>query len=226
MTPEPDTCRIQVILVEDHPEYREVISLALEDEPDIELSHQFGSAERALRALQDRTVEKKPDVVLLDLNLPGISGLEAIPWFKKYVPKTRIIILSQSNMEADVVQAIRLGAAGYLLKSSTIEQIVAAIRSVAEGGASLDPDIANFILKSLQDRPPAQEPKRALSEREQEILQLLGEGLLKKQIADKLGISINTVAKHIVHIYEKLEVQNAPSAISQAYKSGLLPADE
>ena len=214
--------KISIILIEDHPEYREVIHLALEDEADIKLTHQFGSSERALSMFQDPTTPL-PDIVLLDLNLPDMSGLEAIPWLKKYSPITKIIILSQSDQEADVVQAIECGASGYLLKSSSVEQIVKSIRSVADGGASLDPKIANFILKTMRAPPEKEEAHKALSQRELEILICISDGLLKKQIADKLGISINTVAKHIVHIYDKLNVQNAPAAIDQAYKTGVFP---
>ena len=213
---------ISIALIEDHPEYREVISLALEDEAGMQLTHQFGSSERAISMLQDQTTPP-PDLVLLDLNLPGMSGLDTIVWLKNHSPETKIIILSQSNQEADVVQAIERGASGYLLKSSSVEQIVESIRSVAEGGASLDPKIANFILKTMRAHPPQKDAPRALSQRELEILILLASGLLKKEIADKLGISINTVAKHNVHIYEKLRVHNAAGAIDQAYKTGVFP---
>ena len=114
---------IHIALIEDHPEYREVIELALAKEADLVLTDQFGTAEMALRKIEAHKITQKPDVVLLDLNLPGMSGLDAITWLKKYSPKTKIIILSQSDREADVYQAIQHGASGYLLKSSTIGQI-------------------------------------------------------------------------------------------------------
>jgi DNA-binding NarL/FixJ family response regulator len=215
--------KIKIILVEDHPEYREVIELALEEVGDMELVHQFGSAERALSHLQDLPSVDQPGILLLDLNLPGMSGLEAIPWIKKYAPETKVIVLSQSNKEADVVQSIQFGASGYLLKSARIDQLVEGIRSVANGGASLDPAIASFILAGLRASAPAA-AQQTLSDREFEVLSLLADGLVKKQIANQLEISVNTVVKHIVHIYEKLGVQNAPAAISQAYKSGIFQA--
>lgn len=197
--------------------------MALASEADLELIGTYGSAERALRILENPKNEAKPDIILLDLNLPGISGLEAIPWLKEYVPNSKIIVLSQSDKESEVVSAIQLGATGYLLKSSQIDQLIASIRSVADGGSTLDPQIAKYILKRFQDKQPDLKVAKPLSERELEILHMLSEGLLKKEIAEKLGISINTVVRHIVHTYEKLEVQNAPAAINKAYKAGIFP---
>ncbi len=218
---------IRVMLVEDSREYREVINLALEDESDIELTSQFGTSEIALRSLQDRSTRQAPDLVLLDLRLPGMDGIKAIPWFKKYVPHTKIVILTQSDDEADVLQAIRLGASGYLLKSSTVKEITEGIRTVMDGGASLDAGVARFILENLKARLPRGKTKPVLSEREMQILTLVAEGLLKKEIANRLGIGFTTVATHFRHIYEKLDVQNAPAAIDKAYRLGLFqPGDD
>lgn len=213
----------KVMLVEDHPEYRDVIGLALMEEPDIELIHQVGSSERALYILQDHSQQSVPDLILLDLNLPGKSGLDSIGLLFAACPDIQIIVLSQSNKEADVVRAIQLGASGYLLKSSTIEQILDAIRTVGSGGAVLGSGIAKYIMNTLQATLPRDELEDALSHRELEILALLGEGLVKKEIANKLDISVSTVATYIRRIYEKLNVQNAPAAISQAYRAGILP---
>ncbi|MBK1832192.1 response regulator transcription factor [Verrucomicrobiaceae bacterium R5-34] len=213
---------IQVLLVEDHAGYREVISRTIQAADQVELLKQFGTAEIALREIQCVGPQKTPDVILLDLNLPGMSGIEGIPWFKKYLPEANVIILTQSDQEQDVLDAIALGASGYLLKSSTAKQVIEGIQIVAAGGASLDPSVAKFILKTMQQRQPDEEPKKELSGRELEILALLGDGLVKKEIAEQLGISVTTVAYHIKHIYQKLEVQNAPSAVAKGYRSGLL----
>ena len=217
--------KTRIMLVEDHPEYREVIAIAVGKEPDLELTGTFGAAEVALRSLQDLTTRIEPEIVLLDINLPGMSGLEAIPFFRSASPDAKIIILSQSDKEADVLRAITKGAAGYLLKSSTVRQIKEGIRGVTKGDAPLDAGVAKYIMQTLKASPPLEESGRALSPRELEILSLLGDGLVKKEIGDQLNITYGTVATHVRNIYEKLNVINAPAAITKAYRSGILPTD-
>jgi two-component system nitrate/nitrite response regulator NarL len=213
---------INVMLVEDSAAYRKAIARSLGVEPDIELVSEFGTAEIALRSLQDSAEQIVPDVILLDLNLPGMSGLEAIPWIKKYAPKTEIIVLTQSDRESDVMQAVSAGASGYLLKSTTRDQLEDSIRTVVEGGSTLDSGVARFLLRSMQQTSPQQSTEDgSLTEREFEILKLIGDGLSKKMVADQLGISPRTVAIHSGHIYEKLNVPNAPAAVNRAHKLGL-----
>lgn len=216
------TKKISIMLVEDNLAYRKGITCALEDQPDMELGSQYGTAEVALRELQNGS--QKPDLVLLDLNLPGMTGLEAIDWFLKFSPDIKIVILTQSDREADVLHCIAHGANGYLLKCASTNQIKDGIRTVSEGGATLDPSVAQFILTTLKVNLPKKLQRNLLSEREVEILQLLGQGLVKKEISSRLGISAFTVATHVRHIYEKFNVQNAPAAISKAYRSGILSA--
>ncbi len=215
--------KIRVMLVEDNPRYREVIALALKQEPDIQLACEFGTAEIALRSLKDRPGGELPDLVLLDLHLPGMGGLEALPRFLGAAPEARIVILTQSDHEADVLRAISLGASGYLLKSSTVTALTDGIRSVMKGGASLDAGVARFILNTLKSRLPTSDSAGLLTDRQREILALLGEGLLKKEIAGRLGISYATVDEHVAHIYARLGVRNAPAAVNQAHLLGLFP---
>jgi DNA-binding NarL/FixJ family response regulator len=212
---------IRIMIVEDHPQYREAIELALADEPDIELVSKFGAAEVALRNLQDQSTRKEVNIVLLDLNLPGMSGLDAIPWFKKYAPNAQVIVLTQSDSKADILRAIQSGAAGYLLKSAPIEEITQGIRTVNKGGASLDADVARLIIQEMQTPQYQTETSTELTPREMEIITLLSEGLVKKEIANQLKISAHTVAEHVKRIYVKLNVQNAPAAVAQAYKTGI-----
>jgi DNA-binding NarL/FixJ family response regulator len=212
---------ITVMLIEDNPEYREVIAFTLKDDPSIQLESQFSTAEIALRSLQNPAGGRAPDLILLDLNLPGMSGLETLPWIKKYAPETQIIILTQSDKQTDVLSAISRGATGYLLKSSTVDEVKQGIHTVMNGGASLDNEVARFIVNTLQGKLPKITNQTLLSEREMDILVLLGEGLQKKEISKKLKISNNTVDTHVRHIYEKLNVPNAPAAVAKAYKTGL-----
>lgn len=210
------------MLVEDNKDYREVVSLAIEEETDIEIMAQYGTTEIALRSLQPLSAAR-PDIILLDLRLPGMGGLDSVRYFREYAPESRIIILTQSDQEADVLRAILLGASGYLLKSARVQEIVEGIRLVHRGGATLDPSVAKFLLQNLQSRLPNENLDIGLSDREMEILKLLSEGLVKKQIAQKLSIGYATVDTHVGHIYEKLHVNNAPSAVGKAYKLGLFP---
>lgn len=209
------------MIIEDSPEYRDVIEIAISKDPCLELYGTFGAAEVALRSLQSTEHGTQPNIVLLDLNLPGMTGLEAIPWIAKYAPSTKTIVLSQSKREADVLQAISLGASGYLLKSSTVSQIKDGIQTVMQGGASLDGKVAQHILKELKKQPVKLQIEKPLSDRELEILTLLSEGLLKKEIGDKLGIGYGSVATYIRRIYEKLNVLNAPAAVNKAHRLGL-----
>lgn len=216
----------RITLVEDSQDYRDIITLTLGAESDIELINQFGTSEAALRELKAMPEGGKPDLILLDLRLPGMSGLESLPHFREALPDIPVIVLTQSDNEADVLTAISLGAAGYLLKSSTLDKLTEGIRTVMAGGAALDASIASFILQTLQTKLAPKEINHTLTRRELEILTLISDGLVKKEIAEQLTISFATVDTHIRHIYEKLDVQNAPSAVRKAFKLGLFSQDD
>ena len=217
---------INIIMVEDHPEYRDIVEMAISRQDDMELTDQFGTTERALQHLIDDQHTAQPDIILLDLNLPGMDGLEALKTLKKAAPDIRIIVLTQSDREEDVLNAIMLGASGYLLKSSTLQQLVEGIRNVMHGGASLDSRIASYVINSLKTKLPEHELDDMLTDREIEILRLLSEGLVKKEIAARCDIGVTTVVSHVSNIYEKLEASNAPSAIAKGFKLGILKLDE
>jgi DNA-binding NarL/FixJ family response regulator len=220
------TNKIKIVLVEDNPEYRHVINFALEDDPELALIDQFGTAEQALRSLQNMATRNVPNVILLDLNLPGISGLESLPEFVKTIPDTKIIILTQSENEADVLSAIEQGAAGYLLKSASMQEIKAGVKMVMDGGASLDPRMASYVLNTVKKKKRQAREETSLSEREMEVLTLISQGHARKEISGTLSISQKTVDNHVAKIFEKLNVANAPAAIAKAYKTGIFPLGE
>ncbi|BDS05857.1 DNA-binding response regulator [Oceaniferula spumae] len=216
---------INIMLIEDSPAFRKVIDRTLGNEPGIKLISQFGTAEIALRSLENASADNTPDLILLDLNLPGMSGLDALPWIHEYAPETKVIILTQSNQEADIVTAISKGASGYMLKSNTLDQLTDGIRNVMNGGASLDPTVAKFIIGKMRKDKPEASDANPLSQREMEVLGLISEGLQKKEVADRLDISPRTVAAHVEKIYEKLNVTNAPSAVHKAHHLGIFPSE-
>ena len=224
----PEKKTIRVMLIEDNPDYRSVVELALLEEPDIKLVSQFGTSEIAIRSLHQADEADVPDVILLDIRLPGMDGLDAIREFRQNAPNAKILIVTQSSQEEDVLRAISLGAAGYLLKSTTLEELTDSIRTVANGGASLDSGVAKFILhtlKTIQTSGDQDDDSQLLSDRELQILSLLAEGLVKKEIAKKLSISYATVDTHVGRIYQKLDVSNAPSAVNRAHRMRLFPPD-
>ena len=217
---------IRVALVEDHPEYRDTVTCLLDLEEGISPLWKFGSAERALRTFSVQKPMVRPDVLLLDLNLPGQDGLEAMAELMGYLPNCRIVVLTQSDREADVLRALSLGAAGYLLKSARGQEIVEAIRTVEDGGSWLDSRIAKYIVSVLRDKLPRDEVDDLLTPREMEVISLIAEGLAKKEIAAELGIGTTTIVSHVSHIYEKLSVKNAPEAVAKAFGLGILPVKE
>ena len=212
---------ISVMLVEDQPEYREVVEMAIDETPDLELISVFGTAEKALENLSDQSCSH-PDIILLDLNLFGMGGIEALPYIKKGAANSKVIVLTNSDRESDILAAISKGASGYLLKSATVDEVVEGIRVVKIGGASLDPKMASYVLKSLRVKTIGDKEAIHLSKRKIEVLELIAEGLLKKEIAARLDIGYSTVETYVKGLYEDLGVSNAPSAVSTAYRKGLL----
>jgi two-component system, NarL family, response regulator LiaR len=212
---------IRVVLVDDHAIYRGGLREALETRG-VEVVGEASEGTSAIRVVRDVA----PDVVLMDVNMPGLSGIESTMRIRAVAPTAQVIMLTVSADEKDVEEAIFAGARGYVLKDAPVEEIHAAVRAAAVGESLLSPRIAADILERIRadlGRPALPEEARAeLTEREREVLSLIAQGRDNTQIADELFVSVQTVKNHVSNILAKLEVQNRVQAAVQAIQRRLL----
>jgi DNA-binding NarL/FixJ family response regulator len=215
--------RIRLLVVEDQPQILRHQLKLLAAFPDLELCGSARDGAEALRLLD----QAAPDVVLLDLGLPGQSGIEITRAIRARRAQTEILIFTVFDEEAKVLEAIRAGASGYLLKGTPAERIVEAIREVHGGGSVIQPQLARRLLRRFQ--PPPMEAStgdgsesRTLSPREREILNLIARGLSNQDVADALSLSRATVRTHLEHIYQKLEVSNRTEAVTEGIRQGII----
>ena len=208
---------VSVWLIEDNHIFRNTVARALARVDGVECSQHFANAEDALDALLRGGV---PDVVLLDVELPGQNGIEAVRKIKSISPATRVVMLTVFDDHEKVFKSICAGASGYLLKTSPVDRIVESIHEALSGGAPMTPHVASAVLKMFsQFAQPKQD--YGLTTREQEILELMTKGLIKKEIADHLSCSYHTVDTHLRNIYTKLHVHSRSSAVAKALKERL-----
>lgn len=208
---------IRVVIVEDHPSYREIVSEVIKTAKGFELSAVFDSVEDALERIPSA------DVVLMDIGLPNRSGIEGVAELKKRTDAPRIIMLTNFTDDEKIMQAIFAGADGYLLKQTSGQKILEAIVETMNGGTAMTPFVARRVLEAFKTRAEIKDSTtEQISPREQEVLGLLVQGLNYRQIAEQIFISPETVRNHIRNIYEKLHVHSRSEAVSKAIKQGLL----
>lgn len=212
--------RIKVMIVDDHEVVRLGLRAVLEIEKDFEIS---GDAPDAASALRAATV-LRPDVVLMDVRMPGTDGIEACRQLRERLPDTRVIMLTSYGDEDAVMAAIMAGASGYLLKNTSRTELLAALRSAARGQSLLDPAVTARVLTKLRDLASKEQAREVamLSEREREVLALVAQGLTNKEIAAKLFISENTARNHVSRILEKLGLSRRSEAATFAARHGLV----
>lgn len=210
--------KISVWLVEDHEDARRVVTRAINRSHDIACPCAFASCEEALDTLRRQA---PPQVVLLDVRLPGMNGIEGIRRIKALAPEVHVLMLTVYDDHEKVFSAICAGASGYLLKTDDPEAVVAAIKNVIVGGAPMNPRVAKLVLGMFAKLAAPQRAEYGLSEREREILELMVKGLIKKEIADHLGLSYHTVDNHLRNIYTKLHVHTRTGAVAKAVSERL-----
>lgn len=213
---------IRVLIVDDHAIVREGLRAVLAIVPDIELVGEAADGERAISL----TNSLRPDVVVMDLVMPGLDGIEAIEYITREQPKTRVLVLTTFAGEDLLFPAIKAGALGYQLKDSKSEELIRSIREVYHGESSLHPKIARKVLQEL--KTPSQAPRTTdpLTARELEVLKLVAEGADNADIAEQLVISEATVRSHLSHILDKLHLANRTQAALYALREGIASLDE
>lgn len=208
-----------VWIVEDDKMFRESLEDLMHVYKEFQLIHSVNSVERAIQAFG---VKDKPDIILEDIGLPGLSGIEAISIYKKLYPDVLIIILTIFDDDERVFKAIKAGADGYLLKRTPGVEIVNGIKQVINGGASISPPIAKKMMKMLVNPSKSEEMNKPLTDRETIILKYLVDGYTINTIAEILTISRHTVDTHTKNIYKKLQVHNRTNLVATAIKKGLI----
>ena len=205
---------ISVSIVEDIDEIRNAMSVLINGSPGYECIHVYTDAEVALQYLPSADV----DIVLMDIGLPGMDGIECMKILKPNMPKTQFMMCTVYDDDDHIFHALRSGASGYILKRTSPAQILESIRELYEGGSPMSSEIARRVVESMHTSKKHSKEVELLTNRESEILDYLAKGYLYKEIATELFISKETVKKHIHNIYDKLHVQNRTEALNKAFK--------
>lgn len=201
----------RICIVEDDPGTRRILVDVIRGASSVEFVRDYGSSERALEGLPG----EKPDVVLMDINIPGLNGVECVRRLKPQMPQTQFLMLTVYEDTDHIFAALAAGATGYLLKSTRREELLEAIQQILSGGSPMSSSIARKVVQSFTCPLPARSDVNALSPREQSVLDLLTQGYLYKEIADTLNVSVPTVATYIRRIYEKLQVHSRAQAVAK-----------
>ncbi len=219
----PRGAQIRVLIADDHALFRRGLEMVLESEDDIEVVGEANNGKEAY----DLAVEHMPDLVLMDVRMPAHGGIEAAKGIKSAAPHVKILMLTISDEEEDLYEAIKAGASGYLLKEISIEEVAGAIRSVHAGQSLISPSMAGKLLTEFaamarKDEEKQQMPAPRLTDREMEVLTLVAQGLNNRDIAKELFISENTVKNHVRNILEKLHLHSRMEAVVYAVREKLL----
>ena len=204
----------RVVVVEDHTLVRQSLVKTINAEEGFEVVAEAGRGDEGLAQI----AKNSPDVVLLDITMPGGNGLEVAAQMRSAAPNSRFLFLTMHDDDVSISKAIALGADGYVLKTASTDELLTALRAIAEGGSYLSPAVARRVI----DLAGGKSPSANLTDRELEILRLLASGARPGQVAEKLFVSIKTVKNHLTSVYAKLGVQTGAQAVAEAYRRGLV----
>lgn len=210
---------VRILIVEDNASYARSLQEIIGASEAMECVGRHATVGSCRRAFEQDT-PPEADIILLDLKLPDGGGLSLVPFLKQRAPDTSIVVLTSKDDYRTVLEAIKLGVVGYVLKDTPVAELRRIIREVYEGGSVIDPQLSRFVLRAFQDEVMIESDP--LSEREREVLELMAQGHVKKEVADKLGISYSAVALYTSNIYEKLQVPNVAAAVATAIRRGLI----
>ncbi|HUL57660.1 MAG TPA: response regulator transcription factor [Anaeromyxobacteraceae bacterium] len=214
--------KIRVIIVDDHAILREGVRALLRTQEDIDVVGEAANGEEALEQVK----KLDPDVVLMDIAMPGLGGIEATIEMKKLGARARILILSQYEDREYVRRLLKAGVSGYVLKKSAGSELANAVRAVHRGGLVLDPEVARTAMEESNPAAPGgADPYESLTDREKQVLKLVAEGRSNKEVAEVLGIGVKTAMSHREHVMEKLGVHNRTELVRFAIKRGVIRVD-
>lgn len=213
--------KIRLLVVDDHVVVRKGLMAILETEPGIEVVGEAGDGNEAV----EKACTLQPDVVLMDLVMPGMDGIEATRLIKQRVPQVQVLVLTSFSTNDKVIPSLSAGATGYLLKDASPEELVKAIEQVAQGEGALHPAVTRYVLGQIKNMPDEPAPEEELTEREKEVLQYMAQGYSNAEIARLLVVSNATVHTHVSRILSKLNVSSRTQAVLYALKRGIVSLD-
>jgi DNA-binding NarL/FixJ family response regulator len=212
--------KIRIVIADDHAILRDGVRALLKQSEDFDIVAEAGNGNAAIEACR----REKPDVVIMDINMPGLGGIEATLALRKEMPTLRILILTQYDDREYIRRLLKAGVAGYILKKSAGSALSDAVRAVARGGLVLDPEVAREAMTDYTGggAHKGADPYDALTDREKQVLKLLAEGKSNKEVATELGISVKTAMSHREHIMEKLDLHNRTDLVKFAVRQGVI----
>jgi two-component system response regulator NreC len=213
--------KVRLLVADDHKIFRQGIKKLLEEEPDLQVVGESADGRETVK----KATELKPDVILMDIAMANLNGLEATKQIKKVLPETKVIMLTMHKNEEYVLQSFQAGASGYILKEGAVEELVSAIRSIHQDKSFLSPTVSKTLVDAYlrkMETGKTETPFDLLTDREREVLQLIAEGYTNREVAKQLFISVKTVEAHRAHIMQKLNIHDIAKLVKYAIQKGLV----